>query len=355
VASRFDDEEPPKKAAAMPPITEHDFPAGATKERPKVAQLKKPNGSHPPDPSEIPIPVGESAHSLVERDIPRPKRLCDPWAVEGVNIIAGKPKLGKTTMERQKLVSAAMGVEFFDSKFPEACKCAFLSLEEGELLCRDKFIKAGFPETALAGIQLFFEWPRGDMGVNLLDRYLLANPEVRLVVIDSLTRFRMIPDVRTQAFVADYEAINALHEMAKKHPGVCIDVIHHTRKAKGDDPMDDVSGTYGLTAACDSCTVLRHSSDGAVMYVYGRMWDRDENQYTLQRGPKQTWVMIGVHLDMTQLQKEAFEMVKASPAGLSGKELADRVGITTPSAWQRLDELLEKGFVRKLHGRVYVK
>ena len=346
--SVFDDIEP----AGMPPM---EFPPEATATRPNVVQLKKSNGAHPPAPEEIPIPIGESAFSLLERNIPLPVKLCDPWAVEGVNIIAGKPKLGKTTMERQKLVAAALGSEFFDSKFPAAVKCAFLSLEEGELLCRSKFLKAGFPETALAGIQLFFEWPRGDMGVNLLDRYLFANPDVRLVVIDSLTRFRMIPDVRTPAFTADYEAVNQLHEMAKKHPGVVIDVIHHTRKAKGDDPMDDVSGTYGLTAACDSCTVLRHHADGAVMYVYGRMWDRDEYQYSLQRGPKQTWLMIGVHLDLTTAQKEAYEMVKASASGLSGKELGDRVGITVPSAWQRLDELLEKGFVRKLHGRVYAK
>ena len=65
--------------------------------------------------------------------------------------------------------------------------------------------------------------------------------------------------------------------------------------------------------------------------------------------------MIGVLLDLTTAQKEAFELVKTSPAGLSGKELADSTGITIQSAWQRLDELLEKGFVRKLHGRVYAK
>ena len=145
---RFDEE-----PADMPPM---EFPPEATSERPKV--VKKPNGEHKP--AELPVPLGESAFSLIERALPDPVRLCDPWATEGVNIIAGKPKLGKTTMERQKLVAAALGTEFFDSKFDEQCRCAFLSLEEGELLCRDKFIRAGFPESALPSIQLFFEWPR---------------------------------------------------------------------------------------------------------------------------------------------------------------------------------------------------
>ena len=326
-----------------------EFPPEALDKRPS----KKPNGEHPPE--EIPIPHGESAHSLLERDIPEPVKLCDPWATEGVNIIAGRPKLGKTTLERQKMAAAATGGEFLDGKFPNPVKCAFLSLEEGELLCRMKLKMAGFTDEATGAIQLFFDWPRGDMGVNLLDRYLFANPDVRLVVIDSLTRFRVIPDVRVPAFMADYEAVNLLHDMAKKHPGVVIDVVHHTRKAKSDDPIDDVSGTYGLTAACDTVYVMRHHADGAILHVAGRIWAREDNQFSLRRSGNQRWDMVGVHLDLTDKQVEAWEMVKASPDGMSGKELSDRLAITVPSAWQRLDELLEKGLVTKKFGRCMSK
>lgn len=234
-------------------------------------------------------------------------------------------------------------------------RSAFLSLEEGESLCREKFIRAGFTEVALASIQLHFEWPRGWEAVDLLDRYLTENPDIRLVCIDSLTKFRSVPDPKTPAFMADYEAVNMLHEMSKRHRGKCIDVIHHTRKAKSDDPIDDISGTYGLTAAADSFVVLRALGKGAVMHIASRLWDREDNQFTLQRGPNHTWEMLGVHLDITDKQKEAYEMVKASPDGMSGKELADRINITVPSAWQRFDELIEKGLITKKFGRVYAK
>ena len=111
----------------LPAFTDDDFPPGASKERPE--KKKKPNGEAPPDVA--PIPEGESAFSLIERDIPEPVKLCDPWAVEGLNLIAGRPKLGKTTLERQKMAAAAMGGPFLDSRFLDPCKCAFLSLEEG--------------------------------------------------------------------------------------------------------------------------------------------------------------------------------------------------------------------------------
>ena len=332
--------------AEIPP---HEFPPGATKERP----AKKPNGEAPHD--SIPRPVGESAFSLLERDLPAPVRLCDPWATEGVNIIAGRPKLGKTTLERQKLAAAATAGPFLDSTFPNSVKCAFLSLEEGERLCKHKFTKAGLNEHALSGIELFFEWRRGAEGIYQLDRYLEENPEVRLICIDSLTKFRTVPDPRTPSFMADYEAVSGIHDMIKKYPGCCVDIIHHTRKIKGDDPIDAISGTYGLTAACDSYAVMLHHADGAVMHVGGRLWEREDNQYTLKRGERQTWEMLGVHMDLTDKQRDAFEMVKSCPNGLAGKELSDKLGITVPSAWQRLDELLEKGLVTKRYGRVYQK
>lgn len=341
--SKFDDE--------PPPVHPGEWPQGATDKRP---EKKKLNGSSQP-PEVVPIPKGESAFSLVERDIPDPVRLCDPWATEGINIIAGRPKLGKTTLERQKLAAAATGGDYLDSKFNSPIKCAFLSLEEGELLCRLKFKAAGFPESALASIQLHFEWPRGDSGVQLLDRYLTENPDIRLVCIDSLTRFRMIPDVRMPAFMADYDAINLLHEMAKKHPGVVIDVIHHTRKAKSDDPIDDVSGTYGLTAACDSVTVLRHHADGALMYVAGRMWTRSENQYLMRRGERQSWQFVGVNLGLTDQQAQAYEIIKADSFGIGGKELGDKLGITQPSAWYLINQLQEAGVVVRRHGKAYAK
>jgi biotin operon repressor len=333
----------------MPPM---EFPPEALDRRPVIP--KRPNGELQSQES-LPRPVGETAFSLLERDLPALVRLCDPWATEGLNIIAGRPKLGKTTLERQKLAAAATGSAFLDSSFTKPVKCAFLSLEEGPRLCRHKFLQAGFPEQALFNIELFFDWKRGSEGVFQLDRYLEECDEVRFVVIDSLTKFRAVPDPRTPSFSCDYEAVSALHNVSNKYPGRCIDVVHHTRKMKGDDPIDSISGTYGLTAAVDSYTVLTHHLDGAVMHVGGRLWEREENQFTLRRGERQTWEMLGVHLDITEKQSEALDLVKASPGGLSGKELGDKLGITQPSAWQRLDELLEKGLVVKRYGRVYSK
>ena len=317
--------------------------------------LKNPThpNAPPQEPEEIPVPVGESAYSLLERDLPEPVKLCDPWAVEGVNIIAGRPKLGKTTLIRQKLAAAAVGGEFLDSQFAAPTKTAFLCLEEGELLCREKLRVSGFPDDALTQINLHFEWPRGQAGVNLLDRYLTEHRDIRLVAIDSLTRFRVIPDVRVPAFMADYEALNAVHDLSKKHPGVCIDVIHHTRKARSEDPIDDISGTYGLTAACDSYMVIRHHADGALIYAGGRLWMREAAEYKIKRSENHRWAMLGPNLGLSDEQMQVLDLVRKEPHGMSGARLQQILGISNQAAWQRLDALLEKGFVTKTFGKCH--
>jgi hypothetical protein len=335
----------------FPPLSAYadDPPARV---EPAATQKKKPNGTAPQEP--IPPPVGESAFSLTERDLAEPVRLCDPWATEGVTIFAGRPKLGKTTLIRQKLAAAASGGKFLDSDFKAPCLCAFLSLEEGEALARRKLKQANFSEAALTGIDMHFSWPRGMMGVEALHRYLAANPDVQFVAIDSLSRFRTIPDAKTPAFMADYEAINELHEVSKLHPGVCIDIVHHTRKAKGDDPLDDVSGTYGLSAAADTIYVMRHHADGAALYVASRLWDREDNNFLLKRDGGQ-WIMVGVNMGLPEEQVKTLDVIRASPGGIGGTALGDKLAITQQSAWQRIDILIEKGFVVKRHGKAYVK
>lgn len=317
-------------------------------------QKKKPNGSPPTNSAPLLPPKGESVFSLTERDMPDPVRLCDPWATEGLTIIAGRPKLGKTTLMRQKLVAAATGSKFLDSEFKRPTLCAFLCLEESALLARMKFRQANYSEQAMTGIEIFFEWDRGALGVEALDRYLTGNPDVQFVVIDSLSRFRAIPDNRTPAFTADYEAVSMLHNVCKAHPGVCIDIIHHTRKAKGDDPLDDISGTYGLTAAVDTCVVLRHHSDGAALYITGRLWTRDDSNYILRRNAG-AWDMVGTDLGLADKQREVLDIIKAQVAGIGGTALGEKLSMTPQSAWQHIDVLIEKGFVVKRHGKAYVK
>lgn len=69
----------------------------------------------------------------------------------------------------------------------------------------------------------------------------------------------------------DYEAAGGIKRLADRY-GVAVCLVHHTRKAAADDPLDLMSGTPGLAGAADTVAVLRREIGraDATLYIRGR-------------------------------------------------------------------------------------
>lgn len=318
----------------------------ARAEQAGARNLKKLNGARPP------LPQGISGRTLLESDMAEPIFLIEPWAPEGLILLAGRPKLGKTTLLRQKSVAIATGGLFFGEPCKKS-KVLFLSLEENIRLMRRKLRLARYTGDDLQDIDLHFEWPRGIAGAEEVNRYLKEHPNVRYVVVDSLTKFRELPDRNTPPFMADYEAMQHLHAVVKDRDGCAIEVLHHTRKGKSEDPIDDISGTYGLTAGCDGYFVMRHCETGALLYAGGRMWDRDEGTFSLTRA-NQRWELGEVPDDLTDDQRYVMELLEKA-GGMGPSELAKARQVGRAAAYKMLVRLVDLGKVSASRGVYYVK
>lgn len=294
--------------------------------------------------------AGETALALLKQSDEAVDHLCDPWATEGLCLIAGKPKLGKTTLVRQKLYAAASGGEFLGERFDQ-CGCLFLSLEEGRRLLRKKLRAQRLSGDALERIDVKYKWPRGSDGVAALREYLHRHPDVRYVAVDTLASFRAVPKAKTQAFMEDYEALSGLQAMCKEFPGLVVDVTTHTRKQESADPMDDISGTYGLSAAIDTFWVMRRTTDGASLHVGGRWWEHEKSAFSLRR-ENGGYTLTGEHLPLSQKQIET--RAKLIEQGeLTPSRLGELLNIKRQSAYERLQALEERGFARSVEGVYY--
>jgi hypothetical protein len=81
----------------------------------------------------------------------------------------------------------------------------------------------------------------------------VASP--RLVVIDTLAKVRPARKPNEPPYEADYKAVEPFLAIAAELQ-IAILIVHHTRKMDGDDPLEIVSGTTGLTGGVDSVIVL---------------------------------------------------------------------------------------------------
>lgn len=290
---------------------------------------------------------GKSAAELLAESFPEVRKVCGDFIQEGVTILGAAPKTGKTTLMRQACAAVAGEREFLGEPC-EPGRGLFLSLEEGERLFQKKLRPLCLDGETASRIDLHFAWPQGIEGCERLDKYLNAAPGVRLAVIDSLTRFRQPATKGANQFELDYAALAGLADVAKKHPGLAVVVIHHTRKVRGLDPMDDISGTYGLTAAADAWLVLRKEGRGATLAAGGRLWDREDNEFTLERQDHR-WRLVGISDGLTDKERQVLQTLRDS-GGMGPTDLAKVLGIGRTTAFQFLDQLLAKGKVSKQTG-----
>jgi len=256
-----------------------------------MAEAKAPPNSHP---SII------SAGDLLTLEIPKIK-----WAVkdvipEGLTLLAGKPKMGKSILALNLCISVALGTKALGYADTERGVVLYLALEDVKRRLKARLaqclaessITMMTPETLLFAT----EWPRmGAGGLQKLEKEVAQIGDMRMVVIDTLKMIRPIEkDTTKRIYDLDYEPIQRLKTFADRHR-IAVVVVHHLRKSAGGDVMDDMSGSFGLTGASDTNIVLSRSTAGvadAKLHIVGR--DVEATEYAMQFTPSlMSWNILG--------------------------------------------------------------
>lgn len=248
-------------------------------------------------------PVVRSAAELLRRDF-KPVQ----WALrgilpEGVTILSGDPKVGKSWLVYQACVAIATGKPLWPGSQPEIQGDALmLALEDNDRRLRRRLDKLQFftGRDDVSRLHYATEWPRAEAGVEEIARWLREHPQARIVVIDTISAFRdPEPNRNKSAYANDYSVGEMLKPLAKEF-SVAIVIVMHNRKQSADDVMQKVSGTQGMTGSVDNVLVLergRGDMDGA-LHVDGR--DIEEPRQLGLRHENGLWRLLG---DVEDIQR----------------------------------------------------
>ena len=155
-----------------------------------------------------------------------------------------------------------------------------------------------------------------------LERFIREHPDTRLIVIDTLQKIR---EVSTDAYsyANDYDIVGRMKQFADKN-GVCLLLVHHTRKQQAGDKFEMISGTTGLLGCADGAFLLqkeKRTDLNATLEIVGR--DQPDQKLHLTRdAEKLTW----------QLDHAETELWKKTPDPLLSKLAAVIAGDTAASA-----------------------
>jgi AAA domain len=223
-----------------------------------------------------------SAADLVAREFREPK-----WAVpqiipEGLSILAGKPKTGKSWAALDFAIAVAGGYCALGNIQCEQGDVLFLALEDNErrLQQRVKAVLQGKP--APVALTIATQWRRADAGGLVdLQTWLNGRSRGRLVVIDTLQKIRGQRSKTDGVYADDYQAIGSLKALADA-TGVPFLVVHHLRKEAAGDPLESVSGTAGITGSADTILVLKREPRDSLGFLYVRGRDVPEADIAMQ-------------------------------------------------------------------------
>ena len=183
------------------------------------------------------------ADTLLSTTLPPTRFIIDRLLPQGLHILAGAPKVGKSWLALWLCLQVAQGTSVWD--FPtHRGTVLYLCLEDSLTRIQSRL----FQITDDAPEALHFATLAAGIGEGLEEQ---------------LTNFL------TQH---DYRDISVLKALADKHH-IAILLIHHLRKMNDDDPMNMISGTTGISGATDSNFVLkerRRGSGEATLYCTGR-------------------------------------------------------------------------------------
>ena len=278
------------------------------------------------------------------------------YVAEGITLLAGAPKIGKSWMAMGLCVAVASGEPAFGSIPVEQGDVLYLALEDNERRLQKRLSQMGIA-TPPHRLTLVTQWPDMNNGcVTEIDLWIASVQRPLMIVIDVLNKVRAPSSGREPQYEADYRALTGLHAVAADR-GIAIIVLHHTRKQEADDPFDQISGTRGLTGAADTSIVL-HKEKGAQHFaLYGRGRDIEEIETAVQfEGDTGRWVILGsvYSVAKTTERQAILDALVAAAKPMSPSDVAAVVGKERSNVSHLLSRLVEERRVTKIATGLYI-
>lgn len=233
-----------------------------------------------------------SMPELYEMVYPGKPPIIEHFLYPGTYLFVGAPKVGKSFMMAQIAYHVSSGTPMWNYSVRKGT-VLYLALEDDYRRLQERLYRMFGTETTH---DLFFSVASKSLNEGLLeqlDGFIREHHDTGLVIIDTLQKVREA-EGDTYSYARDYDIIAGLKAFADK-TGICLILVHHTRKQRSDDNFDRISGTNGLLGAADGAFLMyktKRSDSEATIEVSGR--DQPDKKIMLSRN-KETlcWELSG--------------------------------------------------------------
>lgn len=282
------------------------------------------------------------------------------WAVpglipQGLSMLAGKPKGGKSYLMLQICMGIAHGGFVLGNTAVECGDVLYVDMENGEEVLQERAIDALHGQRCPANFYCVTDAPRLDEGcLEFIEQWMVDHPATRIIVLDTFEAIRPLEKGdrgNSNAFRSDYAALRPLADLSKR-VRVAIVVIHHIAKREVDDIFAAINGSYGINASVDNLMVLGQKGNEVILAAKGRRvrpteralnWDQDTAQWTDQGEATE------VH--QSSERREVIGILRDAGQSLTPKEFSERCDRTYTASKKLLWSMARDGELIAANGR----
>jgi len=288
-----------------------------------------------------------TADELMAMEFPEPR-----WAVpgvlpEGLTVLAGSPKAGKSWLALNIADAVSKGGRALGKVPVDAGEVLYMALEDPPRRLQERIGIILGDAPASGRLHLATECPRFPDAFDRIDRWMTRHPHARLVIVDVFAKVRPLTNGKGDLYMADYAAVSPLKALADAH-GVAVVLLHHTRKSGSEDFLETVSGTHGIAGAADTILVLKRARNAAdaILSVTGR--DVGEADHALAFDAHLgTWRLLDGPAAVYELGDTRRKILAAldEVEALTPKALAEKIGENYETVKKTLQRMFSDGQV----------
>ena len=283
--------------------------------------------------------------TLMSQPLRPPDFVVDSLLSQGLHILAGSPKVGKSWLALWLAVTVAKGEPVWNMAVRQGATL-YPCLEDSVLRIQNRLFE--ITEDAPDSVHFCTECrPIGQGLEEQIESFAAEHPGTVLVIIDTL---QMVRPVHDATYANDYRDLSALKQLADQL-GLAILLIHHLRKEKAEDVFHRISGTTAISGAVDSSFTLveeRRGSGRAKLTCIGR--DIEYRELELERNADNVWELLSDSRTQPERLEERIVFL------LSGflKSQGEFIGTPTELS-QRIDPDGQEGITPKKVSRMILQ
>ena len=327
-------------------------------------QIPEPTPLDPPKPKPTPNPKAEpkkleiegiTAYELGKMELPDVKWFVEKLIPAGLTLLAGDAKIGKSFFAwNLALAVADGGIALSEIHIDTPRNVTYMAFEDSLDLLTDRLdlmCPEGMPKNVHI-VKDIFGKKFDDDGLELVGDYL-DKTESEMLIVDTWAYVKPNPQLKNAtSYDTDYAALIPVQRFAQER-NIAVVLVTHTTKGKDlDNPFNNLQGSMGMQAGCDTMLMIERGQNGHTLRSVGRRIIETEYAMTLDDG---IWKLEGdaSEFNISERRKQLLRFITESGEdGITVTDLTDLAETSKQNVSKILLKMVSDGLiVRPKRGR----